>query len=113
MKMVDLPNCGTLPDFGNFHAYDRYQGVQEMMPWAKAVSAKSKAFDAQGNETQTDYLRMMKIVTDAGYHGYVGIEWEGGRPDEIGGTRLTQRLLERVRNQLARDIDSTLLSIRE
>ncbi|MBN1854049.1 MAG: sugar phosphate isomerase/epimerase [Pirellulales bacterium] len=100
MKLVDLPNCGTLPDFGNFHDYDRYRGVQEMMPWAKAVSAKSQAFDASGNETGTDFLRMMKIVTDAGYHGYVGIEWEGGKPDEIEGTRLTQRLLERVRTQL-------------
>src|SRR5215212_2978200 len=72
MKMVNMPNCGTLPDFGNFTDYDRYKGVEEMMPFAKAVSAKSHDFDAQGNETRTDYKRMMKIVLDHNYHDYVG-----------------------------------------
>ena len=101
MKKVNMGNCGTLPDFGNFYDYDRYQGVKELMPYAKAVSAKSKAFDAEGDETTIDYLRMMKIVTDAGYGGYVGIEWEGDKPDEIEGTLLTKRLLERVRGELS------------
>ena len=100
MKEVDLPNCGTLPDFGNFGNYDRYQGVAETMPYAKAVSAKSHDFDDAGNETHTDYLKMMKIVVDAGYHGYVGIEFEGGG-DEHAGVRATQKLLERVRTELS------------
>ncbi len=105
MKQVGLPNCGTLPDFGNFRVsndltYDRYQGVEELMPFAKAVSAKSHDFDAQGNETQTDYLRMMKIVTDHGYHGYVGIEYEGSKTPEPEGIKLTKSLLERVRQEL-------------
>ena len=77
IKAVDLPNCGTLPDFGNFENYDRYKAVAEMMRYAKGVSAKSHDFDAEGNETKTDYNRMMKIVLDAGYHGYIGIEYEG------------------------------------
>ena len=101
MKTVDLPNCGTLPDFGNFHDYDRYQGVEETMPFAKAVSAKSHEFDEQGNETRTDYFKMMKIVLDAGYRGYVGIEFEGGNVSEYEGIKATKRLLERVREQLA------------
>jgi L-ribulose-5-phosphate 3-epimerase len=106
MKMVDHPNCGTLPDFGNFRVsddeeYDRYKGVAELMPYAKGVSAKSHEFDANGNEVRTDFTKMMKIVLDAGYHGYVGIEWEGERPSEAEGVRLTQRLLERVRDNLA------------
>lgn len=104
IKMVGMDNCGTLPDFGNFYIdrknnelYDRYKGVTELMPYAKAVSAKSHNFDDQGNETNTDYFRMMKIVTDAGYDGWVGIEWEGGNPGEMEGIRLTKALLERVR----------------
>lgn len=104
IKMAGMDNCGTLPDFGNFvvdrkknEVYDRYKGVTELMPYAKAVSAKSHNFDEQGNETNTDYFRMMKIVTDAGYHSWVGIEWEGGSPDEYQGIRLTKALLERVR----------------
>jgi len=101
MKTVDLKNCGTLPDFGNFGGYDRYKGVRELMPYAKAVSAKSHDFDAQGNETHTDYFKMMKIVVDAGYHGYAGIEYEGGRLSEIDGIRATQKLLERVREKLS------------
>jgi sugar phosphate isomerase/epimerase len=101
MKAVDMPNCGTLPDFGNFGEYDRYKGVKELMPYAKGVSAKSHEFDAEGNEVRTDYFKMMKIVLDAGYHGYVGIEWEGEKPGEKEGVMLTKRLLERVREKLA------------
>jgi sugar phosphate isomerase/epimerase len=68
MKLVGKPNCGTLPDFGNFYDYDRYRGVEELMPFAKGVSAKSHEFDADGNEVRTDYRKMMKIVLEAGYH---------------------------------------------
>lgn len=101
IRKVDHPRCGTLPDFGNFTDYDRYKGVQEMMPFAKGVSAKSHDFDAQGNETQTDYVRMLKIVLAAGYHGRVGIEYEGSKLSEPDGIWATKRLLERVRNELA------------
>lgn len=97
IKKVDHPRCGTLPDFGNFRDYDRYQGVAEMMPFAKAVSAKSYDFDDQGNETKIDYPRMMKIVLDAGYRGFVGIEYEGGRLSEPDGIKATKKLLERIR----------------
>lgn len=106
IELVDLPNCGTLPDFGNFRigqgeTYDRYKGVREMMPYAKAVSAKSHEFDEQGNEVDTDYRRMMQIVVDAGYRGYVGVEYEGSQLSEYEGVRATKRLLERVRETLA------------
>lgn len=101
MKKVNLPNCGTLPDFGNFEDYDRYKAVAEMMPFAKAVSAKSSDFDAQGNCVETDYRRMMKIVLDAGYHGYCGIEYEGGKLSEPEGIRATKRLLEKVRDEMS------------
>ncbi len=106
VKKVDMANCGTLPDFGNFRVgpddeYDRYQGVAELMPYAKGVSAKTYAFDEAGDETTIDYPRMMRIVTDAGYHDYVGIEWEGSQPGEVEGVRLTKRLLERVRDGIA------------
>ena len=97
---VGLKNCGTLPDFGNFHDYDRYQGVTETMPYAKAVSAKSHDFDAEGNETKTDYYKMMKIVTDAGYKSWVGIEYEGSKLDEYAGIRATKALLIKVRKKM-------------
>ncbi len=104
IEAVGHPRCGTLPDFGNFRItddewYDRYQGVTELMPYAKAVSAKSNDFDEQGNETNTDYERMMRIVLDAGYRGWVGIEYEGDLP-EPEGIHATKRLLERVRTAL-------------
>jgi L-ribulose-5-phosphate 3-epimerase len=96
MKKVDHPRCGTLPDFGNFGDYDRYKGVTELMPFAKGVSAKSHDFDADGNETHTDYPKMMKIVADAGYHGFVGIEYEGAKISEPAGIRATKKLLEKI-----------------
>ena len=101
MKLVDRANCGTLPDFGNFHDYDRYRGVEELMPFAKGVSAKSHEFDAEGNEVRTDYRRMMKLVLDAGYTGWVGIEYEGKSLPEPEGILATKKLLERVRDELA------------
>jgi sugar phosphate isomerase/epimerase len=109
MRAVNHPRCGTLPDFGNFRIgegelYDRYKGVAELMPFAKAVSAKSHDFDDQGNETGTDYLRMLRIVLDAGYRGYVGIEYEGDRLSESDGIRATLRLLERTRDRLSEDM---------
>jgi sugar phosphate isomerase/epimerase len=102
MRLVDHPRCGTLPDFGNFYEYDRYQGVADLMPFAKAVSAKTHDFDAGGNETTKDYRRLMRIVTGAGYHSWVGIEYEGTRLPEREGIASTLRLLERVRADLTR-----------
>lgn len=106
MKRVDHPRCGTLPDFGNFNLgegkqYDRYKGVQELMPFAKAVSAKSHDFNDAGDEIHTDYLRMMKIVIAAGYRGFVGVEYEGQKRSEREGVAATKKLLERVRDLLA------------
>ena len=101
MRRADDEFVGTLPDFGNFYDYDRYQGVADLMPFAKAVSAKSYAFGPDGRETKIDYARMLKIVRDAGYRGHVGIEYEGGDADEAAGIAATKALLERVRAELA------------
>lgn len=105
MKRVNRDNCGTLPDFGNFRIseseqYDRYQGVRELMPFARAVSAKSHDFDEEGNEIHIDYFKMMNIVLAAGYHGFVGIEYEGDRLPEADGIRATRALLEKVAAQI-------------
>ena len=109
MKLADHPRVGTLPDFGNFCFdwsraddpeawYDRYLGVEELMPHAKAVSAKSHAFDADGLETGTDYNRMLGIVKAAGYRGWIGVEFEGSELDPRAGSVATKTLLERVRD---------------
>lgn len=97
MRAADHPGVGTLPDFGNFYEYDRYQGVEDLMPFAKAVSAKSYAFDEKGDETKIDYARMLQIVKGAGYRGWIGIEYEGGDGDEVAGIQKTRELLERLR----------------
>jgi sugar phosphate isomerase/epimerase len=106
MAAADHPRVGTLPDFGNFRIqggewYDRYKGVSELMPYAKAVSAKSHEFGADGNETGTDYRKMLAIVLEAGYHGHVGIEYEGSKHTEDQGIRLTRDLLLRLQKELA------------
>ncbi|MGC1272119.1 MAG: sugar phosphate isomerase/epimerase family protein [Planctomycetaceae bacterium] len=108
MEVCDHPRVGTLPDFGNFFIdrekgieYDRYKGVMQLMPYAKAVSAKSHDFGPDGRETHTDYERMMGIVTGWGYHGYVGIEYEGSELGEKEGILATRKLLESVRERLS------------
>lgn len=126
LSSVNLDNCGSLPDFGNFYvvgkwmgeekyaeqkelhegdpaltedekglAYDRYLGVRELMPYAKGVSAKSHDFDEEGDEVHTDFGRMMDIVVESGYEGYIGIEYEGSELGEEEGIRKTKTLLER------------------
>jgi sugar phosphate isomerase/epimerase len=106
IKQVDMPNCGTLPDFGNFNiseneSYDRYKGIKELMPWAKGVSAKTYDFDENGNETSMDFERILKIVKQASYRGYIGIEYEGSRLSEDEGIMATKKLLERVGRKLS------------
>ena len=112
IRSVDMDNCGTLPDFGNFRIrrakkpsaeiwYDRYMGMSALMPFAKAVSAKSHDFDESGNESKTDYLKMLQIVMDAGYHSWIGIEYEGKKLDEHQGIRATKKLLEKCRQKLS------------
>ena len=109
---VNMDNVGTLPDFGNFcmadegygsvfdgsceTVYDFYKGVEEMMPKAFAVSAKSNDFDENGNEKTIDYMRMMKIVKSFGYTGYVGVEYEGERLSEEDGIKATRDLLIKI-----------------
>jgi L-ribulose-5-phosphate 3-epimerase len=113
MKLVDHKRCGTLPDFGNFGIgkiegiketeYDRYKGVDELMPYAKGVSAKSHDFNDKGEETKTDYRKMLDIVVKKHkYHGFIGIEYEGGKVSEAEGIKLTKKLLETVRAELAK-----------
>jgi len=106
MQNVSRENIGTLPDFGNFcierkeqeciSAYDRYQGMSELMPFAKALSAKSHAFDEQGNETQSDFFRMIEIAKKNQYSGYVGIEFEGTMDSEEEGIIKTKNLLDKA-----------------
>ena len=104
IKGVNSPWFGTLPDFGNFpkdrqgkYSLDVYDAIARMMPYAKGVSAKSYDFDASGRETTLDFARILKIVTDSGYHGFVGIEYEGSRLREPEGIRATKKLLESLR----------------
>lgn len=116
MKKVGKPNCGTLPDFGNFcltsgygsindsrckDAYDIYKGVEELMPFAKAVSAKSYDFDANGNQPKIDYVKMLQIVKDAGYKGFIGIEYEGDNLNEIDGINATKNLMLKAAKELS------------
>jgi len=116
MNTVNRSNVGLLPDFNNFcvkreggqpwggkciEEYDRYKGVAEMMPFAKGVSAKTIDFDEAGNCVETDYNRMMKIVKDAGFKGYMGIEYEGEKLSEDEGIRKTKTLLQRVAGSMA------------
>ena len=115
MKQINNPYCGTLPDFGNFciksrfenrqriceEEFDRYEGTQLLMPYAKGVSAKTHNFDTDGNETEIDYMKIMKIVKDAGYTGYVGIEYEGSELSEPEGIKATKKLLEKVGKALS------------
>ena len=127
LSTVDMENCGSLPDYGNFYVaknrgnaekyaadkapyegdpaysedsvglgYDRYKGVEELMPFAKGVSAKAHDFDENGNEIHTNFERMMQIVRDAGYKGYIGIEYEGKKLGEADGIKATKVLLDRV-----------------
>ena len=108
IKMADHPRAGTLPDFGNFRisqdeTYDSYRGVEELMPYATGVSVKPTVLDDHGNASPLDYERMMKIVLDAGYNGYAGIE-HGPEDREIEGILEVKAGLEAAREALAAEM---------
>ncbi len=106
MKVVNMENVGTLPDFGNFclertadgcaQEYDRYKGIEELLPYAKGVSAKTFDFDSLGNESTMDYVRILKLMKDAGFKGNVGIEYEGERLSEDEGIKATKAMLDKL-----------------
>ncbi|MGZ3998987.1 MAG: sugar phosphate isomerase/epimerase family protein [Mucilaginibacter sp.] len=127
MKQVNSPHCGTLADFGNFcinrtkpetndiagymktkclEEYDRYKGITELMPFAKGVHAKTHLFDTAGNDTETDFYKMFKIIKESGFKGWVSIEYEGGlfkmyKPDspylgDYEGVAATKKLVEKA-----------------
>ncbi len=115
MSTVNMENCGTLPDFGNFcirrkdpkdysagcaESYDIYKGVEELMVHAKAVSAKSHDFNSDGDELEIDYVRMLQIVKDAGYTGFIGVEYEGSTLSETDGIIATRDLMLKSAQQL-------------
>lgn len=115
MQGVNMENCGTLPDFGNFclkreggqrwdadcvEEFPRYEGVKKMMPYAKAVSAKSYTFDEEGNEELIDYKKMLKIIKDSGYDGFIGVEFEGEEISAEKGIMATKDLLIKAGKQL-------------
>lgn len=104
MEMADHPRAGTMPDFGNFRiseneSYDSYFGVMQLMPYAPAVSVKPTVRDAKGNQHPLDYVRMMRIVLDAGYRGHAGIE-HGVEGDEAASIREVKVRLEEARTIL-------------
>ena len=110
LAAADHPRVGSLPDFGNFRiaegvTYDRYRGVTELMPFARAVSAKSHDFNAAGDEVHTDYRRMLRIVYDSGYRGWIGVEYEGADPDEDAGIARTLHLLRTVQAEIVARVD--------
>jgi len=95
-----LAGGAALPNVLNKYSIDVYDAIARVTPFAKGVSAKSYDFDADGREKFLDYPRIMKIVTDAGYHGYVGIEYEGRHLPEPEGIKATKRLLESLRGSM-------------
>jgi L-ribulose-5-phosphate 3-epimerase len=114
IKLVNHKRAGTLPDFGNFRiagpgranpnakveSYDSYVGVAEMMPLAKGVSVKPRVWDANGNQSDIDLKRMMKIVVDAGWRGHCGIE-HGTEGRELETIVELRKQLEAVRLELS------------
>jgi sugar phosphate isomerase/epimerase len=116
IQEVNHKNCRTMVDFANFCVrrekgdlwespcvdwYDKYKGVEELLPYAKGVSAKTFDFTEAGEESNSDFTRMLSLVKASTYRGYVGIEYEGDRLSEDEGIRASKKLLEKIRKQLA------------
>ena len=94
IKGTESRNVGLYPSFGGPDANDAYGELARLMPFAKGVRATSREFDEKGNETSMDFHRMIKIVLDAGYRGYISIHYQGN--DEMNGIRATKALLDRT-----------------
>ena len=112
MQMTGHPRVGIYADFDNFfmggwglvpeRRYDRLQGMLDLAPYTKAVSAKSHDFGDDGKETKIDFNQCLRTVLDKGFRGLVCAEFEGSRLSETEGARLTVELLRREREALSK-----------
>lgn len=96
IKTANRQNLGSLPDFNNFPDYDPYKGVSELLPYARGVSGQTRDFDERGNDSKIDFERMMKIVSESGYKGYIDAEYSGISLSVDDGIRANLALLKRV-----------------
>lgn len=111
IEMANHSRVGTYTDLDNFfmggwdlnpeRRYDRHQGLLDLAPYTKAISAKTHDFDPDGEETTIDYHACLKILIDSGFSGLVSAEFEGNRVDETEGSKLTVELLKREQQRFA------------
>jgi L-ribulose-5-phosphate 3-epimerase len=99
LKQVDSSRCAAFPKFNGFRVGDPYEGMARLMKLAKGVCATARDFNGQGNETKTDFSKMLKIVLEAGYRGYISLEYQGTKLEEFEGIRATKTLLEKYQTE--------------
>jgi sugar phosphate isomerase/epimerase len=77
IRAIDHPNFGVNLDTGNFHVEDPYAELAELAPYAVTVQVKTeiRRKGAQSNEP-ADLARLISMLRDAKYSGYVILEYE-------------------------------------
>jgi sugar phosphate isomerase/epimerase len=75
IKRVDSPWCGAIVDTGYFKAPDPYAEMAKAAPYAVNWQVKQSPYGVEKqNEMPTDLKRLLRIIRDSGYRGYLPIE---------------------------------------
>lgn len=81
VRSVNNPWVGINLDTGNFHSEDPYADLAACAPFAVNVQVKVEIHrKGQAKAEPTDLSRIVQLLRNANYQGYVALEYEG-KPD--------------------------------
>jgi sugar phosphate isomerase/epimerase len=83
---------GVNLDTGNFHGPDPYADLAELAPFAVVVQVKTEVWSVNGPRREADLPRIVKILRDSSYRGFVALEYEAKESAETAVPRYLQQL---------------------
>jgi sugar phosphate isomerase/epimerase len=95
MSRIDSEWCGLVLDTGSYRVGDPYEEIRATASYAVNWQVKEMVYVA-GVEAEPDYSRIVEIIRDSGYRGYLPIETLGEGDPVI----KVKRLLESLRNAI-------------
>jgi L-ribulose-5-phosphate 3-epimerase len=80
LRQVDSPWLRLNLDTGN---YGDLNSIERTLPHAVHIHAKFYDVDEEGRDLRLDWERVMAILTDGGYRGFLSIEYVGGQDPRV------------------------------
>jgi sugar phosphate isomerase/epimerase len=82
VKPVKSAALGVNIDTGNFHTADPYADIAKIAPYGVVSQVKTEVFPGNKRE-EADLAKVVKILKDANFHGYVALEYEAKEDPKV------------------------------